>query len=139
MIVRRVLVDAGPLVAVFSRNDANREICISASKGFEVPLLTSWPVVTETAWLLRNYPIGIRDVFQSVEDGFLKIVDLDDGFIKWGRAFLERYENIGAQLADASLVYLAEREKIDNVFTLDRRDFSIYRTTRNRALTILPE
>lgn len=135
---RRVLVDAGPLVAIFSRTDTNRELCVSALKEIDVPLLTSWPVLTETAWLLRNYPIGIGKVFQGIEDSFTKILNLDDHFIKWGLTFLERYQNIGAQLADASLVYLAEREKIVNVFTLDRRDFSIYRTTRNRALTIIP-
>jgi predicted nucleic acid-binding protein len=42
------------------------------------------------------------------------------------------------QLADAALVYLAARERIDNIFTLDRRDFLIYRTGRRRAFRILP-
>ena len=51
---------------------------------------------------------------------------------------MERYEDMGVQLADASLVYLAERESIETVFTLDRRDFSVYRTSRKRALTIIP-
>ena len=46
-------------------------------------------------------------------------------------AFMNRYASIGAQLADASLVYLAERENIDTVFTLDRRDFSVYRPIRS--------
>ena len=139
MIARRALVDAGPLVAYFRRRDSSHELCVAASREIEIPFLTSWPVLTETAWLLRNDPVATRGVFQGIEDGLIRILNLDEDFIKWGRAFLERYENIGAQLADASLVYLAEREKIDNVFTLDRRDFSIYRTTRNRALTILPE
>jgi len=39
----------------------------------------------------------------------------------------------------AKPVYLAEREGIDTVFTLDRRDFTIYRTTDGRALAIIPE
>jgi len=75
---------------------------------------------------------------QSVEKDFLRILDLDHHFIEWSVAFFERYENIGVQLADASLVYLAERERISEVFTLDRRDFTVYRTTRNRALHIIP-
>jgi hypothetical protein len=36
------------------------------------------------------------------------------------------------------LVYLAEREKIDTVFTLDTRGFSVYRLSGNRALRLLP-
>ena len=42
-------------------------------------------------------------------------------------------------MGDAALMYLAEREGIDSVFALDRRDFTIYRTTDGRALIIIPE
>jgi predicted nucleic acid-binding protein len=102
------------------------------------PYLTSWPVLTETAWLLRHYPLAVKELLQSIEKDFLKILDLDQHFVGWSIAFIERYENIGVQLADASLVYLAERERVFEVFTLDRRDFTVYRTTRNRALNIIP-
>lgn len=46
---------------------------------------------------------------------------------------------LGAQLANATLIYLAEREELDTIFTLDRRDFSVYRLSGNRSLHILPE
>ncbi len=52
---------------------------------------------------------------------------------------MDRYASLGAQLADAALMYIAEREGINTVFTLDRRDFSVYRTTDGRALSILPQ
>jgi predicted nucleic acid-binding protein len=135
---RNVLVDAGPLVALFSRKDSNHDLCVSASKAMAPPYLTSWPVLTETAWLLRHYPLAVKELLQSIGKDFLKILDLDQHFVGWSTAFLERYENIGVQLADASLVYLAERERVFEVFTLDRRDFTVYRTTRNRALKIVP-
>ncbi len=51
---------------------------------------------------------------------------------------LTRHQKIGAQLADACLVYLAARDGIDTVFTLGRRDFSVYRYDRNRRLKIIP-
>jgi len=51
---------------------------------------------------------------------------------------MEQYENLDPQLADACLVYLAHRENIDTVFTLDRRDFSVYRTSRKRPFQIVP-
>ena len=66
------------------------------------------------------------------------MVELDDGAVSWVAGFLVRYSSVGAQVADAALVYLAEREGIDTIFTLDRRDFSVYRTPRNRALRLLP-
>jgi predicted nucleic acid-binding protein len=52
---------------------------------------------------------------------------------------MKRYEEIRPQLADATLVYLANREQIDTIFTLDYRDFSIYRRGRKRAIRIVPE
>jgi hypothetical protein len=58
--------------------------------------------------------------------------------LPWVEAFLKRYANLGAQLADACLVYLAARDGIDTVFTLDRRNFSVYRYGKNRRLKIIP-
>ena len=51
---------------------------------------------------------------------------------------MQTYQDIRPQLADAALVYLAGRERIDTIFTLDRRDFAVYRSTRNRAFRIVP-
>jgi predicted nucleic acid-binding protein len=51
---------------------------------------------------------------------------------------MEKYRNIRPQLADAALVYLAERDSFDTIFTLDRLDFSVYHAGRNRAFLIIP-
>ncbi|OLE97314.1 MAG: hypothetical protein AUG75_09750 [Cyanobacteria bacterium 13_1_20CM_4_61_6] len=136
---RGALVDTGPLVALFSKNDSKHDDCVRAAQGFVPPLLTSWPVLTEVAWLVRMEPIALRKLLEGAHKGLLKVLELDQEFFSWSTTFLEKYENIGVQLADASLVYLAEREKIEFIFTLDRRDFSVYRTSRNRALKIIPE
>ena len=74
-----------------------------------------------------------------IDSGLVKLVELDETSLAWIIAFLDRHASAKAQLADAAVMYLAEREGIDTVFTLDRRDFSIYRTTDGRALAILPE
>jgi hypothetical protein len=63
---------------------------------------------------------------------------LDDKAPSWVAAFLKRYRKMGAQIADAALVYLAEREGIDTLFTLDRRDFLVYRLGNGRSLRVLP-
>jgi predicted nucleic acid-binding protein len=52
---------------------------------------------------------------------------------------MRRYEDAGLQFADAALAHLAERENIGTVFTLDRREFSIIRIKRNRALRLIPD
>jgi predicted nucleic acid-binding protein len=53
-------------------------------------------------------------------------------------AFRGRYQNLKPDLADAALAYLAEREDITTVFTLDRRDFATYRRQDGRAFDLLP-
>lgn len=49
-----------------------------------------------------------------------------------------KYKDLGLQLADASLLHLANREDIDTVFTLDRRDFSVVRKTGGKKLRVIP-
>ena len=57
----------------------------------------------------------------------------------WIMSFLRKYQKLRPQLADACLIYLAEQEDLETVFTFDRRDFSTYRIGRNRPLKLLPD
>jgi hypothetical protein len=50
----------------------------------------------------------------------------------------KRYSDLRPQLADLSLLYLAQRERIGTVFTLDRRDFTVFRDHRGRAFNLIP-
>lgn len=136
--MRRILVDAGPLVAILSEADEYHDACVDALRGMPVPLLTCWPVVTEAAWLLRRFPRAVHQLLQSLDSGFLELMVLSGSEAESITSIMKRYEQIRPQLADAALVYLAQREQIDTVFTLDQRDFSIYRTNRRRPFRILP-
>jgi predicted nucleic acid-binding protein len=52
---------------------------------------------------------------------------------------MKKYGNLRPQFADVMLVYLADRENIKTIFTLDRRDFSVYRAGRKGSFRIVPE
>jgi len=132
------LVDTGPLVAIASARDQHHEICIEQLRSLQPPLLTCWPVITEAAWLLRHQASAVERLLLSFDVGLLKMLTLDDRAPTWLAAFLKRYRKVGAQIADGALVYLAEREGIETVFTLDRRDFSVYRLGNGRSLRIVP-
>jgi len=54
------------------------------------------------------------------------------------RALIRKYRDLPMDLADATLVRVAEREAVRQVFTLDKRDFQIYRLGRRETLTIIP-
>lgn len=136
---KRAVADTGPLVAIVRKREKSHKKCVAAVKAFRPPLLTYWPVLTEVAWLLRDEPEGMKAIGGLIRSGSVKLMELDDVALEWIIGFLERYASVGAQMADAALMYIAEREGIDTVFTLDRRDFSVYRTTDGRALNIVPE
>jgi uncharacterized protein len=137
--VKRVLVDTGPLVAILSRADQHHETCVEALRQLPGPLLSCWPVITEAAWLLRRYPDALQKLLGSLDRGFVELLPLAGPDAKIISQIMKRYAAIHVQLADAALVHLAEREGIDTIFTLDQRDFSVYRTSRKRTLRILPE
>ncbi|MBI3697951.1 MAG: PIN domain-containing protein [Acidobacteria bacterium] len=134
----RVLVDAGPLVALVSTREEHHQSCAQQARKLAPPLFTCWPVITEACWLLRYEPVGVQELLRGFDTGMFRALDLDERAPAWIADFLRRYENIGAQVADAALVYLAEREGIDTIFTLDRRDFSIYRLKSGLSLRLLP-
>ena len=134
---QRVLVDTGSLVAILSQNDHYHQACIEQLGALSPPLLTCWPVLTEVAWLLRHQPDAIQKMFKSI-GGLLHILELDDAEAESVGKIMHQYRDLNAQLADACLIYLAEREGIDTVFTLDRRDFLVYRLKGNRSLQLLP-
>ena len=81
----------------------------------------------------------MRVIGDLLKSGAIELVKLDEATYHWIVTFLKRYASAGAQLADAALMHIAEEEDINTVFTLDRRDFSVYRTTDGRALTIVPD
>lgn len=135
----RLLIDTGPLVALFSADDGQHERCCETLRTLRPPLFTCWPVVTEVAWLLRTRPASLYQFFEGFSNGLFSLVPLDADDLPAIADVMRRYQDLGLQLADAALVHLAEREKIGTVFTLDRRDFSVIRLKRRRALKLLPE
>jgi predicted nucleic acid-binding protein len=136
--MKRVLVDTGPLVAIMSHSDQHHETCLEALHDLPGPLFSCWPVVTEAAWLLRRHPGVVRQLLDSISTGFLELLPVQSAEAAEIGKLIEKYRNIRPQLADAALVYLAERDGFDVIFTLDRRDFSVYQAGRKRAFRIIP-
>jgi len=130
--------DTGPLVAILSPDDRDHKICVSVLHNLPSPLVTCWPVVTEAMWLLRKSPRTIRKLLSAIGSGILGIPVVTAAEAGQIEAIMEQYESLRPQFADAMLVYLAHRENIETIFTLDRRDFSVYRTERKRPFQLVP-
>jgi uncharacterized protein len=134
----RVLVDTGPLVALLADDDAEHIRCLEQSKSLAKPFLTTWPVLTEAAWLLRDKLESIPRIVGLLEDGLIQCVELDAAAGTTIADLARRYADIRPQLADVTIVYLATKEKVTTVFTLDNRDFAIYRDQHGRPFRLIP-
>jgi len=87
---------------------------------------------------LLNFSAGAQDaLLEMVERGALRVLPIEESDISRIRALIRKYRDLPMDLADATLVRVAEREGIQQVFTLDRRDFTTYRVGR-RAFAIIP-
>jgi len=53
-------------------------------------------------------------------------------------ALMSRYWDRPMDFADATLVYLAHREALSTVFTVDHADFETYRINGQRRFRVLP-
>lgn len=127
-----MLVDAGPLIALLDRRDAAHETCVETLKSIRTPLTTVWPAFTEAMYLLRGSWSGQKALWSRVETGALGIAGLDDTDAGRMRELMEKFRDLPMDLADAALVRVAEREGLNDVFTLDKRHFSLYRAGRRR-------
>jgi uncharacterized protein len=133
-----VLVDTGPLVAILSKRDQYHRECISAARIVHGPFFTSWPVVAEAAYLLRSRAEKIDKLLTRIRAGKLRLWQLDVADIKGISAILRQYTDQDLDLADATMMYLAERERIETVFTVDKRHFALYRTSQGKHLSLVP-
>lgn len=136
--MKRVLADTGPIVAILSRRDQHHKVCVEALREMPGPLFTCWPVITEAAWLLRRDANAIQQLLNSIDAGLFEMLALTTADARPISAIMKKYRDIRIQLADAALVHLAARDGLDTVFTLDRRDFAVYRLPRGKALRVLP-
>jgi predicted nucleic acid-binding protein len=136
--VRHVLVDTGPIVALLLRDDANHPACVRALSSIRARLVTVWPVVTEAMHLLARLPGAVDQLWRMLESGVFEMAPLAESDMPRMRALMAKYGDLPMDLADAALVRVAEREKLRTVFTIDRRDFRLYRPIGIGRFTLLP-
>lgn len=130
--MRRVLVDAGPLVALLDRTDAWHARCVAVFDQLEDPMTTTWPAFTEATYLLRPWRPGQQALLKMLESRALVLAPLDVDDVGRIHALMEKYSDLPMDLADATLVRVAERDRHRTVFTVDQGDFAAYRLGRER-------
>ena len=133
-----ILVETGPLVALIHEDDDLHPRCKEVLLSLRDSLATVWPVLTEAMYLL-NFSLEAQSaLWEMVEAGAVEILPLGNNDIPRMKELMRKYRDLPMDLADAALVRVAERERLRRIFTLDRRDFQVYRPSRLGRFAILP-
>jgi predicted nucleic acid-binding protein len=133
------LVDAGPLVALIDRDEADHARCVAALASLSLPLVTTWAAFTEAMYLLGDAAgwRGQTALWRLVQRSDLQLAELDDAGMARTRALIEQYRDLPMDLADATLVTVAEQRGLRRLFTLDS-DFRVYRLHGRHMLELVP-
>ena len=134
------LIDAGPLVALFDAHDVGhahyRSLLAEPGAGWQ--LCTTLPCVVEASHFLE--PERRFEMLNWIGLGAVSIFPLDASQLTDLLPLMRKYtqpRRCEMDLADASLVWLAEESGVTRVMTMDVRDFSRYRLHDGRAFEIL--
>lgn len=128
----KTLLDTGPLVALLNSRDRFHRWTLDALLGITPPLWTCEPVITEAAYLTGNGEV----ILEMVAERHLRIgLDLAEQ-AEAVAALLKRYGD-RMDLADACVVRMSELTKKSQVFTLDRRDFTVYRRNGRESIPLI--
>lgn len=129
-----ILVDTGPIVALFDPADGSHRSCAEVLRSIVEPLGTTTPVLTEAFHLLSPGSLGAANLIHFIADGGLAVWFLDPETLDRAFELMRQYADHPMDLADASLVAMAEAENLYKVFTIDRRDFAAYRIKQGHRL-----
>ena len=124
--MKKILIDSGPLIALFDASDKYHHKAVNFIQSNTYPLVTTLASITETLHLLdfnRNAQI---DFLVWIDKGAIEIQYIDSSDFGRLKELTEKYRDLSMDFADACLVYLAEKQNLNTIATIDR-DFTIYR------------
>ena len=134
----RVLLDTGPWVALIDRSEQGHIECASWLEKFEGELYSTEAVLTEVLYLLNFSLKAQAAAINFVLQQAVILVPASFESLNRAKQLMEKYRNVPMDYADASLVCLAEDLLIQDIATLDKKDFGIYRLPSKRSFHLLP-
>jgi predicted nucleic acid-binding protein len=124
-----ILADTGFWLALANTADRHHVRAKEALAAHRRPLMTTWPVMTETCHMLgaRLGAVAQRAFVRSAGIGAFDVFALGRQHLPRIEALVEKYQSLPMDLADASLVIVAEELGSGDILSTDTRDFGVYR------------
>ena len=135
----KVLADSGPLAALYNKHDRDhsRALAFFRLHGAQIHVFVTWEVISEVMYFL-NFNAQVQSDFLDWlhlghSHGLVSLHGLQPADLPGLAAMMRKYADRPMDLADASLVWLANQTGITDIITIDRADFAVYRTNKRRA------
>jgi predicted nucleic acid-binding protein len=137
-----IIADTGFWVALFNQSDKFHILAIQCYENIihnNEKLITTCAVLTETSYLLmkRGNFLMQQNFIMSFQQGAFDIFNLNTQHGERLRLLMQKYADLPMDLADASLVLLAEHLGHGRILSTDKRDFGIYRWKNTYPFTNL--
>ena len=133
-----LLVDTGVLLAAVSPRDKWHDRCAAFLLETDVPLMTTVAVLTELFYFVHQDPMRTNLIWRFLSGGVVELASIEARDLPEIEHLMQRYADRPMDFADATLVYVAGREGIADMLTIDHDDFETYRFGRNRRFRISP-
>jgi predicted nucleic acid-binding protein len=138
-----IVCDTGPLVAAALSNDADHATCVRLFNDMHAAgrdLLVPATVTAEVGYLLaREAGARVESLFlRSLAEGDFAAVDLTAADYARMAELVETHGDLPLGTTHASVITVAERLKLTDIATLDRRHFTVVRPSHVNSLTLLP-
>lgn len=124
-----IIADTGFWLALANAKDRFHQAAVQALDRIREPLICTWPVMTETCHLMAaRLSVDAELAFvRSAVDGAFQIFDLELAHLERIQVLMYKYRDLPMDLADGSLVILAEELGSGRILSTDQRDFRAYR------------
>jgi predicted nucleic acid-binding protein len=104
-----------------------------------LPLLTTEAVLTELFHFVGDGEREVQAAWRLVHSQAITLASITDRDLPELRSLMDLYSDRPMDFADATLVHLAQRERLNTVFTIDFSDFQTYRINGRQRFRIIPD
>lgn len=134
----RGLIDTGAILALLDVDDSWHDRCVEAFSLIKLPLATTAAVLAELFHLLGDNPNDLEAAWKLLRSGAIVVLPITDTDSADLERLMKQYADRPMDFADATLVHLAEKEKLSVILTIDHNDFETYRIKGKRKFSIVP-
>jgi predicted nucleic acid-binding protein len=135
-----LLCDTGVLLAAGNAKDQAHGACVRLLREARGPLLVPSPVMGEIGYLLQSRvgPQAEATFLRSFGGDGFRVAEVEDGDVSRMAELVETYLDLPLGIVDAAVIAIAERLRLAEVATLDRRHFSVVKPRHVAAFALLP-